>query len=173
MCPDLLMWSDSVNRNGSFRLDPALALIVAGACCVVLGGLVAAVTGPLDLEHGSWLAAYLVLVCGVAQYAMGRVRIWRRPETPTSPARAWAQFGGWNLGNAAVIAGTLVDTSLLVDAGSVLLVVALLIALRATWPGAVRLAEAAPLVIWAYRILLIILVVSIPIGILLSHLRNS
>jgi hypothetical protein len=47
---------------------PAEILIFVGASCVVLGGLVAAFTGPLQLTDGSWLAAYLVLVCGEAQY---------------------------------------------------------------------------------------------------------
>lgn len=42
--------------------DPATILTATGVGCVVLGGVIAAVTGPLDLAHGSWLAAYLVLV---------------------------------------------------------------------------------------------------------------
>jgi len=40
-------------------------MTVGGAGCVIVGGLVAAVTGPSGLEQGSWLAAYSVLVCGV------------------------------------------------------------------------------------------------------------
>ena len=54
-------------------------LTATGIGSVVLGGLVAAVTEPLDLTHGSWVAAYLVLVGGVGQGAMGRARL-RRPD---------------------------------------------------------------------------------------------
>ena len=54
-------------------------LTATGICSVALGGLVAAVAQPLDLAHGSWLAAYLVLVGGVAQGAMGQARF-RRPD---------------------------------------------------------------------------------------------
>ena len=61
----------------------ALGLLVAGAASIVLGGLVAAVTGPLELEHGSWAAAYLVLVSGVAQWVMGEARSWR-PGSPSA-----------------------------------------------------------------------------------------
>lgn len=149
-------------------------MIVTGVACVVIGGLVAAATDPLDFSDGSWLAAYLVLVGGVAQSAMGLVRDRLEPASERSPAWGWAQFGGWNLGNAAVIAGTLASATLLVDAGSVLLVLALLIALRATWNAARRRAgPLPPIAIWIYRVLLLILIVSIPVGILLSHLRNA
>lgn len=148
-----------------------MAMVIAGGSCVVLGGLVAAVTGPLDFSHGSWLAAYLVLVGGVAQYAMGRVRSWWT-ENPESQSTAWLQFGGWNLGNALVIAGTPASSPPVVDAGSVLLVVALLIAFRATLP-ALDPGRESPLLVWTYRILLLILIVSIPVGIVLSHIRNT
>ncbi len=63
--------------------DPARLLVVVGTCCVVLGGFVAAVTGPLTLADGSWLAAYLVLVGGLAQCALGQVPSWL-----TAPPRA-------------------------------------------------------------------------------------
>lgn len=162
--------SEPDGPGGGYRRDAGLAMIVAGGACVVIGGLVAAITGPLDFSHGSWLAAYLVLVGGAAQYAMGRVRGWR-VEADRSPSRAWAQFGGWNLGNAFVIAGTLVSAPLVVDAGSLLLVFALLVAFRAALPA--RGTSASPLLIWTYRILLLVLIVSIPVGMVLSHLRNT
>jgi hypothetical protein len=148
-----------------------MAMVVAGGFCVVSGGLVAAITDPLDLSHGSWLAAYLVLVGGVAQYAMGRVR-GRLVDTEGSSPSAWTQFWGWNLGNALVIAGTLVSAPLAVDAGSSLLVIALLIAFRTASPAR-NTGPEARLLFWTYRLLLLILIVSIPVGILLSYLRNG
>jgi hypothetical protein len=148
-----------------------MAMVVAGGFCVVSGGLVAAITEPLDLSHGSWLAAYLVLVGGVAQYAMGRVT-GRLADIEESSPSAWTQFWGWNLGNALVIAGTLVSAPLAVDAGSILLVIALLIALRTASPARNTGPEAS-LLFWTHRLLLLILIVSIPVGILLSYLRNG
>lgn len=153
--------------------NAALALVVTGACFVLLGGLVAAVTGPFDFEDGSWLAAYLVLVCGVSQYAMGRIRSLQNHGSSSSPSLAWWQFGTWNIGNAAVISGTLQIGTVMVIAGSVLLVFALLVALRDSLRPALPAAGTTTVLAFrTYRILLIILVVSIPVGILLSVLRN-
>jgi hypothetical protein len=139
----------------------------------VLGGLVAAVTGPLALSHGSWLAAYLVLVSGVAQWAMGRARS-RVQDGARAHRWGWAQIGCWNVGNAAVIGATLGGAPLVVDLGSALLIAALAIAFHATRANHLPAAERVPpLVSWAYRILLLALAVSIPAGIALSHLRHS
>jgi len=169
-------------QRGGLRPDPATALIAIGVCCVVLGGLVAAVTGPLDLAHGSWTAAYLVLVAGVTQCAMGRSRARRpdmaQPRSRDSASWGWAQVGAWNLGNALVICGTLAGAPSVVDFGSVLLVVALVIALHATRPATTVAARSAgqrvsPWADWAYRALLLVLAVSIPVGMVLSHLRHS
>lgn len=151
------------------------AMTATGICSVVLGGLVAAVTEPLGLAHGSWLAAYLVLVGGVAQAAMGQARF-RRSEA--MPRRGWAQFGCWNLGNLLVIVATLAGAPLVVDLGSALLVIALVIAWRAARPGVGSAARPAtgwgsPLVDHAYRTLLLVLAVSIPVGMALSQLRHS
>lgn len=153
------------------RLGAAAVLTAVGGGCVVLGGLVAAVTDPLGLAHGSWLAAYLVLVCGVAQCAMGRARR-TGPTVPASRRWAWAQVAAWNLGNAAVIAATLLGRPWLVDLGSAPLVVALLIALFA---APTRGSVTGPLALfgtWVYRALLLVLAISIPVGILLSSLRH-
>ena len=125
--------SSPAPRRGS-RPNPAIVLTAIGVCSVVLGGLVAAVTGPWDLAHGSWLAAYLVLVGGVTQCAMGLARM-RRPEVMQLRG-SWTQIGCWNVGNAVVIGGTLAGEPLAVDFGSALLVIALAIAFRAARPGA-------------------------------------
>lgn len=143
-------------------MTSARALTALGALGVVAGGLVAAVTGPMDWTKGSWAAAYLVLVVGVAQYVMGRLRA----ADVTGDRAGWVQLAGWNLGSALVIGGTLVTTPLLVDGGSVLLVVALVLALRA------RVARVPAAAALAYRALLLVLAISIPVGMVLSHLRS-
>ena len=87
-----------------------------GAPSVVAGGVVAAVTGPLELDKGSWLAAYLVLVSGVSQFVIGQAPA-RLAVRPISSRWAWSLVASWNLGNAAVISGTLLALPQLVDVG--------------------------------------------------------
>lgn len=160
------------------ELSPASVLTVIGCCCVVLGGLVAAVAEPLDLARGSWVAAYLVLVGGVAQCAMGHARSWT--AAAAQPRRwGWVQIGAWNLGNTEVIGGTPAGRAPVVDLGAVLLVVAVAIALRSkrsrTAPAAPgpAVTRVHPFAHRAYRALLVVLVVSIPVGMVLSHLRQG
>jgi hypothetical protein len=165
-------WSDNHAGAGP---APALVLTAIGSCCVVLGGLVSAVTAPLGLAHGSWAAAYLVLVGGVTQYAMGHSRA-RHPNVASPSVWAWAQVATWNLGNVAVIGGTLTGKPMAVDLGSVLLVVALVIALNATRPPPAARAAGRRGLSWGdrgYRLLLLVLVLSIPVGIVLAHVRHS
>lgn len=142
--------------------------MVVGAVSVIAGGLVAAVTRPLDIEHGSWLAAYLVLVCGVAQVAIGAAQTWL-VDPALGPGAEWAQVAIWNVGHILVIAGTLATTPLVVDVGGVLLVVAVGMALAAT-----RGHRVGPdLLLWAHRAVLVIVLVSIPVGLVLAHLRSG
>src|SRR5699024_5312394 len=140
-------------RGLATRPKPSWAMILLGYGCIIAGGLVAAVTGPLDLAEGSWLAAYLVLVGGIAQLALGWVPGVLGCSDAGDPG-GWMPVVAWN-------------------AGSGLVIVALLLALmqlrgrsepRAAG-GAVRLLG------WAYLAVLIVLVVSIPVGIALAHLR--
>lgn len=139
-----------------------------GAMSVVAGGLVAALTGPLGLWKGSWLAAYLVLVCGVPQYLMGRAAArWSLVRT------GWFVLAAWNAGNVAVIAGTLVASPYLVDAGGALLLVVLIALLRALLRS--QPSDAVVFTRRAWRWLMIALVsaliISVPVGLLLAHLR--
>lgn len=159
------------------------ALVGFGCGCVVAGGLIAAITGPLRLNNGSWLAAYLVLVCGVSSYAIGSVQ--RHSESRAIPA-VWArlQVICWILGNAAVIAGTLSSIPLLVYIAVAPLYVAIGIALVDSirpghhfdrWPSGGALThqrnrvKATRLIAWSYRALLVVLALSIPIGAILAH----
>lgn len=154
------------------RGAPSWTLLLLGYGCIVAGGLVAAVTGPLELAHGSWLAAYLVLVGGLAQIALGWVpSVLARPAAGRS---AWVLVAAWNLGNALVIVGTLAGVPVGVDAGSVLLLLALVLAVR----GLLGARRSGPdpgtvprLLLPAYLGLLILLALSIPVGIALAHLR--
>lgn len=140
-------------------------LAVLGAVCVVAGGLVAAVTGPLDLLHGSWAAAYLVLVCGVASLVVAAAQTWL-VAGPVPSSAAAAQALAWVAGNVGVLGGTLAGSSPLVVVGGVLLVVALVVAL------AVALRVRHRLLGWAYRLVLVLVTLSIPVGLVLSVVRH-
>lgn len=130
--------------------------------------MLAAVTGPLQLSKGSWAAAYLVLVAGVAQYVMGvAVKHWHRAGSTT---QRWWWFGLWNLGHIGVLTGSVAGVTIIVFAGSALLVAALVLAFLATF----RLDGAAHrMLLLGYRIMLVLLAISIPIGVVLSAIRNS
>ena len=149
------------------QLSRALPLTLTGAICIAAGGMVSAVTASTPSENASWSAAYLVLVAGVAQVGlgMGQALLSSRPVTRRMVA---AQFTAWNLGNGAVITGTLVDVVWLVDVGGALLVVALTLVLLSVRKG-------VPHRTWllhGFRLLVAVLLVSIPIGLLLARVEN-
>ena len=142
---------------------PRTVGLAIGAVCVIAGGLVAAVTGPLDLAKGSWLAAYLVLVAGVAQVVLADQH--RLLQVEASSRAEWTTVALWVGGNSAVIGGTLLRQPLLVDAGGIALALALLYAVLGT-----RRTRAATLG-WALRLVYVVVLVSIPIGLVLAHQR--
>ncbi len=171
---------------------PGAAMAALGSAAVVAGGLVAAVTGPLALARGSWAAAYLVLVCGVGQLAMAAARL-LAPAVADGPAdapaararsarRGWQQLGTWNLANALVMAGTLAAPRVspqvsfqvspgvspwIVDVGGLGCVAAVALA----WLHARTLPRGFTR--GAYRAVLALLALSIPVGLLLTHLRSA
>ena len=145
-----------------------LVMRVVGYAGVIGGGLVAAVADPLDVYRGSWVAAFLVLVIGAAQVAMSAAR---QRWGAAGAARSWWQIATWNVGGAGVIVGTLAETSVVVYVFSLVMVVALVIAFADTWGRPP--AEEARIWLLIYRIVLIVLALSIPVGMLLSYLRHS
>ena len=148
------------------RLRDDLPFRVAACIWVITGGLVAAVTSPLGLEHGSWAAAFQVLVGGVLQAGLG---IAQQALAARRPSRRilGAELLTWNLGSLAVIAGTVLASPWVVDGGGLMLVVTMALMIRAVGRGAKGPAWA----LWTYRALLVLTAVSIPIGLLLAHLR--
>lgn len=151
----------SLNRHDAF----SLAAFWVGTASIILGGLVAAVTSPLGWSKGSWAAAYLVLVGGVVQvlFAWAHSHLAR----PGAAGGFWLAFACWNAGNAAVVGGTLAHAPIVVGIASALLVVALV---QQLWQ--VRGAAGSPT--WrlaVYRAVMIVLLVSIPVGVFLSAVR--
>jgi hypothetical protein len=128
-----------------------------GGGLVIAGGLAAAVNSAAPFAHGSWLAAYLVLVGGVSQVVLGlghRALLVREP--PWQATRA--QLLLWNAGSVAVPAGVLSDAASLVTLGSA----ALLAALACFAAGVRGVPLRAPVV--GYHVLIVALAASVIVG---------
>lgn len=143
------------------------SFVGVGVFAIISGGLVAAVTGPLGFANGSWVAAYMVLVAGVAQVALGGGQAMLAVTFPSARRRGW-QLSIYNAANVAVLAGTLTGVVAVVMAGGVMLLVALVLFLAAVRRGHTR---RRPVVM--YQVLIIVLAASIPIGLGLSALRHG
>lgn len=158
------------------RWPSAQWFVVVGFIGIVAGGLVAAATGPLQWTLGSWAAAYLVLVAGVAQLGLGAGQTWLADVAP-SPRIVLIELLSWNIGNALVISGTLVGRllvvgSFVVDLGGVLLVVGLVLFIRTAWKHRSDTDRGSRWVRRCYLLLALIVLVSIPVGLVLAALRN-
>lgn len=151
-------------ERGALARDADVAVFVGlGGALIVAGGFVAAINSAAPFTHGSWLAAYLVLVGGVAQIALGAGRL--ALGVPAAPARLRRlQLIGWNVGNAAVMGGVLAGSLAVVVVGSVPLLAALggfAVGVRAAW----RRARGLTL---AYSAFVLMLAVSVVIGCVLA-----
>ncbi len=155
------------------RLVSASPWLVLGVIAVIAGGLVAAFVAHDPSQKPVWASAYLVLVAGVGQIglALGRTMLPARPATPGAVARDFAVFA---LGNVGVVAGTVIDVVWLVDIGGALIVVALALMVwgvrgasgkapytSSGWLGGLLL---------TYRVLVVVLLVSVPVGLVLARL---
>lgn len=154
---------ESADQPGTAGWTSSLPLLIVGGVSIVAGGLVAAVTGPAGWDRGAWVAAFLVLVVGVAQVGAGAGQTYLAPISRPLAFVA-AEAACWNLGCVAIIVGTLVSSPVAVTIGSAFLVVALVMSAVAVTGSSGR---HRPL-LWSYRALLVVLVVSIPIGVTLS-----
>ena len=148
------------------RWMSVLPMLIVGGVGVISGGLVAAITGPTSWQHGSWVAAFLVLVVGVGQIgiASGQALLACGPSANGNMA---AECGSFNVGCALIIGGTLIAAPPVVSAGSALLMSALVISTTE-----VRRADGPRSILVLYRTLLLVLLVSIPIGMGLAWVRH-
>lgn len=149
------------------RWREARLFCAIGSAAVVVGGLVAAVTRPLDLELGSWVSAFLVLVAGVGQIVLGAGQSWIvDARTPDRLVRG--ELLTWNAGSAMTILGTLLGEPPVTTVGGALLALSLAVFFAATRessgaPGWVRL---------VYRGFVGAVLISIPIGLVLAFIRH-
>lgn len=143
---------------------PIHAGIAVGYLAIFAGGIIAAITAPLGLEKGSWLAAYLILVAGLAQLLLSHQCQILHVRLPAARA-SWIQLSFFVAGNVAVIIGSLLSQPIVVNLGGIGLIGALGIAIRN--------AAAAPQVWrkWALQLFYAAVVISVPIGLVLAHMR--
>ena len=93
--------------------------MAVGVAAIIAGGLVAAAVAHHPAEHPVWTSAYLVLVVGVAQIVFGAGQAWL-PERLPSFGWLAGEWIGFNLGNAGVIAGTVLGSFPMVVVGTAL-----------------------------------------------------
>jgi len=131
---------------------------------IIAGGLLSAVTAHAPTQPTSWASAYLVLVVGVASAGLGVGRALLSPTSP-SPSRLGTEAACWTVGNMSILFGTLTQPAGSVEIGSALLVVTLMLMILG-----IRAGQGPRVVRLLFTVLVWILIVSIPIGVLLSHL---
>lgn len=147
------------------RLLAALPFACTALLAIVAGGLVAAINAHAPSRRLVWMVAYLVLVVGIAQLALGvgQTGLSLRAPSMRQVATQWLVF---NLGNAGVIAGTLGGSARLTAAGTVAFVIALLMFLRGT-----RGARSGWL-LFVHRGVLALVAAGATVGVLLSALHT-
>jgi hypothetical protein len=145
----------------------AAPFVLLGIAAVIAGGLVSALTATAPTRQIAWLVAYLVLVVGVAQIGLGAGQAWLAAR-PLGGGLLVIEFLGFTFGNAGVAAGTMLSLPILVDVGGVLLVVSL-----ALFFWGVRRSARGGWLRYLYRALVVLLLVSIPIGLVLAQIRAA
>ena len=100
-----------------------------GLAAILAAGALSAALAHAPTRAAMWLTAYLVLVVGVAQIALGvgQARLASRPLTPALLGSEWLLFNG---ANALVISGRLLVRPNAVAVGAVVLAMALGLFLR-------------------------------------------
>lgn len=151
------LWS-----RGSTRLFTAV-----GAAAIIAAGLFSALTARAPSYHSAWLVAYLVLVVGVTQIVLG---VGQSALAARGPRRGLvtAEFVLFVLGNLGVILGTLATLPLVVYAGSLLLVFALV-----GFAWAVQGSPSSKMLVWAYRLFVVLMIVSVIIGASFTYTATS
>lgn len=136
---------------------------------IVAGGLISAFSARHPSRPAAWASAYLVLVVGIIQ--LGLIAAWQRLGQP-EVAVVLVGLLAYNLGNSGVIIGTLLKMRLtyyrvLVNSGGSLIALAMVLLLMA-----VRKSLFSWMLV-AFIILALVILVSMPIGLILSGKRHK
>jgi hypothetical protein len=142
---------------------------VLSILAIVAGGLISAFSARNPTRLTSWMSAYLVLVAGLVQF--GLITIWAGLGSPSGGIMLMALLA-YNLGNIGVLAGTMEKARAayyvrLVDLGGILLALALILMLWAVRQSGFSWTMAE------FVALVLIILISMPIGLVLSHRRRA
>lgn len=152
----------------STAIQRQLPFLIAGIAYTIAGGMLAAATAFTTTEKTAWATAYIVLIGGVVQVALGAALATLAPEADAK--WKWGIFGLFNVGNIGVLVGQLTATVLLTDVATVVLALSLVGAFVATTRGAAGASQAHRKLLLAFRILLVFLAVSMITGIVLAQI---
>lgn len=145
----------------------SLPFLVAGTAYTIVGGLLAAATAYVTTEKTAWATAYIVLIGGVVQIALGAALANLAPKA--SESTRWLVFALFNLGNLGVLTGQLTRTVQVTDLATVVLAASLVVALFATRRGTDSASSVHPGWTWAFRVLLVFLAASMVVGVVLAQ----
>jgi hypothetical protein len=148
----------------------ARPFVVIGAVCIIAGGVVAAVTRPTGFELGPWLAAFLVLVGGVAQIALGAGQAWLAVRPPTR-RRVASEVVAWNVGAALTVVGSAVAVPVLTTLGGIAVLYALALFLDVVRHGGTPGGSSVSRRL--YTGVTAVVLVSTPIGLALAWIRHG
>lgn len=140
--------------------------IVIGALGILCGGLLSAISAAAPTYLASWAVAYLVLVVGFAQLLLGIGQDQLAVRRPSAGLVA-AEVLSFNLANLAVLVGSLTTAVVLTWTGAALMVVAMALFIWAARGSASR----HRWLLHLFRAMIVVLLVSAPIGIILAHSR--
>jgi hypothetical protein len=150
------------------RTPAVRPFLVVGSVLIVAGGIVAAVTRPAGFDLGSWLAAYLVLVGGVAQIALGVGQALLADEMPGAHETR-NELVSWNVALVLTILGSLLAVPVLTTLGAIALVVSLAlfyVGVRGGDGGSDAMRT-------IYRCVVAVVLISTPVGVALSWIRHG
>lgn len=153
--------SDLVLRRAA--LTTAAPFLVIGTISILAGGGIAAAARPAGWDQASWAAAYLVLPAGLGTWIGGLALGFLPSDGRHGDVRGPLFLVTWSLANAGVLAGNLLDVSILLIVGSVSLLGVLIASALVLW-------RSSPHSTWlrAYAAGVAMLVVSVPIGLVLA-----
>ncbi|MEO7373226.1 MAG: hypothetical protein ABIW36_04845 [Terrimesophilobacter sp.] len=145
-----------------------IPFVSIGGASIVIGGLLSAATAPTPSYTASWAVAYIVLVAGVAQLVLGIGQGHLAPTQPSGRVVA-IEVIAFNVANVAVLVGTVARAVWIVDVGAVFLIVALALFIWSVRGTGSRNRWMR----YGFRAVIIVVVVTTPIGLVLAHLKGA
>ncbi|MDQ0276232.1 hypothetical protein QO003_000535 [Arthrobacter silviterrae] len=146
----------------------AIPFLTLGGISLILGGVVSAASAGSPSYTSAWAVAYLVLVGGMAQLVLGIGQAELASKRLPAMLLA-AEAALLNVSTVAVLLGTILTAPALTYAGAGLLLVTLVAFIWAVRGASQHL----PWLLWAFRIMVVVLLVSAPIGLVIAHSRLS